>query len=139
MELKNKILWLRACYWIGAIVDGFVAVAWLFPDRWASFSDFSQHSPGIELSFAMWQGAALMFGWTVLLLWADRKPVERKGILLITVFPVISGMILANILSVTSGLRTFESTVPVILLQSILAGVFTTGYVIQEKKKNVCS
>ena len=134
MEVKNKILWLRICYWIGAIVDGFVAIAWLFPDFWASFSNFSQHQSGIELSFAMWQGAALMFGWTVLLLWADRKPVERKSIILITIVPVISGLILANILSVTSGLRTFEATIPVLLLQLILAALFITGYWIQEKK-----
>jgi hypothetical protein len=134
MEVKNKILWLRICYWIGAIVDGFVAIAWLFPDFWASFSNFSQHLPGIELSFAMWQGAALMFGWTALLIWADRKPVERKGILLITIFPVIFGLMLANILSVTLGLRTFEATAPILILQSILAAIFITGYVIQEKK-----
>ncbi len=134
MEVKNKILWLRVCYWIGAIVDGFVAIAWLFPDFWASFSNFSQHQPGIELSFAMWQGAALMFGWAILLLWADRKPVERKSIILITIVPVISGLILANILSVTSGLRTFEATIPVLLLQLILAALFITGYWIQEKK-----
>ena len=134
MEVKNRILWLRICYWIGAIVDGFVAIAWLFPDFWASFNNFSQHQSGIELNFAMWQGAALMLGWTVLLLWADRKPVERKGVMLITLFPVLTGMILSNILSVTSGLRTFEATVPVLLLQFILAAVFITGYWIQEKK-----
>ena len=134
MELTNQILWLRLCYWIGAIVDGFVAIAWLFPDFWASFSKFSLHQPGIELSFSMWQGSALMFGWTVLLLWADRKPVERKGVLLITLFPVLTGMIIANILSVTSRLRPFEATAPVLLLQFLLGALFIIGYVIREKK-----
>jgi len=37
-------------------------------------------------------GAPLMAGWTVLLLWADRQPLERRGVLPITVLPVIAGL-----------------------------------------------
>ena len=133
MEDKTRILFLRISYWVGAIVDGFVAIAWLFPDFWASFSNFLQHANSVELSFSMWQGAALMAGWTVLLLWADRKPVERKGILLITIFPVLAGMVLANILSVSSGLRTIETVAPVLLLQCLLAVLFMGSYLIQKK------
>jgi hypothetical protein len=32
-----------------------------------------------------------MAGWTILLLWADRAPLERRGVLAITVFPVVVG------------------------------------------------
>jgi len=37
----------------------------------------------------MGMAAALMLAWTVLLIWGDRKPVERRGVLLLTVFPLI--------------------------------------------------
>jgi hypothetical protein len=128
MEMSSRALLLRICFWIGAIVDGFVGIAWLFPDFWASFTKISSHQPGIEINSAMWSGAALMIGWTVLLLWADRKPIERKGILLITVFPVITGLILVNVSSILSGLMTFEATAPVLALQLILGALFIFCY-----------
>lgn len=43
-------------------------------------------------------GASLMLGWTVLLIWADRKPIERKDVLVITSIPVIVGITFMNIL-----------------------------------------
>ena len=36
--------------------------------------------------------AALMAGWTVLLVWADRDPIARRGVLLLTVCPVVLGL-----------------------------------------------
>lgn len=42
----------------------------------------------------MGQDAALMWGWTFLLFWASRKPLERKGVILITLFPALLGLIL---------------------------------------------
>ena len=46
----------------------------------------------------------LNFCWAFVLFWADRKPVERKGILLLTIFPVVIGILIANIYAVISGL-----------------------------------
>ena len=51
----------------------------------------------------MGMGASLMFGWTVLLLWADQKPLERKAVLLITLLPVVLGLALNEIIAVRAG------------------------------------
>jgi hypothetical protein len=128
MDLKNKVFWLRLSYWIGAIIDGFVAIQMLLPDFWASFNSITSHKPSLELNYALIIGASLMLGWTILLLWADRKPVERKGILLITVMPVISGLMLNNIQSVTSGLKTVQSTIPTLIVQLALVVLFLFSY-----------
>ena len=40
------------------------------------------------LGYGLINGAPLMIGWTILLLWADRKPMERKDTLLLTL-PVV--------------------------------------------------
>ena len=48
-------------------------------------------------------GAALMFGWTALLLWADRAPVERRDVLLLTVFPVVVGLAVNEAAAVATG------------------------------------
>jgi hypothetical protein len=37
-----------------------------------------------RLTWAEIIGALLMLWWTVLLIWADRKPIERRGVVLIT-------------------------------------------------------
>jgi hypothetical protein len=41
-------------------------------------------------------GGSLMTGWTFLLIWALQKPVDRRGILLLTAFPVIFGLIITT-------------------------------------------
>lgn len=128
MDLKNKIFWLRLSYWIGAIIDGFVSLQMLLPGFWASFNDITSHRASSELNYALGIGASLMFGWTILLLWADRKPVERKGILLITVIPVIIGLMLNNIVSITSELKTITSTLPVLIIQFTLVILFVFSY-----------
>ena len=62
-----------------------------------------------------------MLGWTFLLIWADRKPLERKGVLLLTVFPVVSGLLLAEFYAVVSGIMSFEKMLP--------TGIFLTGLI----------
>jgi hypothetical protein len=69
-----------------------------------------------------------MFGWTLLLIWADRKPVERKGVLLLTTFPVIFGLVLNNLSAIASGLRPPQSAAPELVLQTGLAALFIFSY-----------
>jgi len=55
-------------------------------------------------------------GWTLLLIWADRKPLERKGIMLLTAFPIITGIL---VLRTLTGIQTTVS-----MYYSITSGVF---------------
>lgn len=128
MKKQNQILLLRVSFWIGAIVDGLVAVQLLIPSFWASFSGLTTYIPNSTLNFGLVIASSLMFGWTLLLVWADRKPLERKGILLLTVFPVIFGLAANNLLALTSGLRPLQSVLPELLLQAVLATLFTFSY-----------
>jgi ABC-type phosphate/phosphonate transport system permease subunit len=82
----------------------------------------------------MMVGASLMLGWTVLLIWADRKPVERKGIILITIIPVVIGMILAGIFAVCVELIQWENMLPTWILQLILLILFLYSYIVNSKK-----
>lgn len=110
--MKNKIIWLRISYWVGAIADGFAALRMLFPKM----------AHGVEYRYALALGASLMIGWTFLLVWADRKPLERKGVLLLTAFPVVTGILLAEIYAVTAKLITFEKMLP--------TGAFLVGLIV---------
>jgi hypothetical protein len=102
--MNSRILWLRIAYWTGAIVDAAAVLAMLVPDLNRIFVlDGADIPISIEYRFAMAYGAALMAGWTVLLIWADRKPIERRGILLITAFPVVVCLNLSRVILYVHG------------------------------------
>ena len=86
--MTKEIRWLKAGFAVGAIVDGLVGILILIPARMGE----------TEFRYPMGLAASLMFGWTVLLVWGYRRPVERKGLLLITIFPVITGILAANVM-----------------------------------------
>jgi hypothetical protein len=127
--MNNKVRWLRISYWIGAIIDGIVFLRMLFPDTMPINDGLAVTLPTDALTrFAVGPGAALMIGWTVLLIWADRKPLERKGVLLITVFPVIVGIALANLTAVVSDIATLKTMGFTFVVQACLVALFTFSY-----------
>lgn len=66
---------LRASYWVAAIADFIIAFLVLIPERM-----------GVnEFVYPMGMISAVAFSWGVLLLVADRKPIERKWVLLPTI------------------------------------------------------
>lgn len=70
----------------------------LVPSIGGALFGIENFNPGGEYRYAMAVAAALMAGWTVLLLWADRKPIERRGVLLVTICPVLLGLDAASYL-----------------------------------------
>ena len=125
--MSKKVLWLRISYWVGIIVDAGAAILMLFPRLFLRFMNVNV-DPGPGFSYGLRYGAPLMIGWTVLLFWADRKPLERKGILLITLFPVVAGYIAFEVCSIIAGLATLGQTIPSLIMQTGLIALFTFSY-----------
>ena len=126
--MTKAVRWLRVSYWAGAIADAFAAAIMLFPELGSVLYGRIDFTPTEDYRYAMGLGASLMVGWTVLLLWADRKPVERRGILLLTVFPVIVGLALAGVYAVTSNLIPFANMIPTWAVQTGLAVLMSVSY-----------
>ena len=116
--MKNKIIWLRISCWVGAILDGLATLRMLFP----------KIAYGVEYRYALGLGASLMLGWTFLLVWADRKPLERKGVLLLTAFPVATGILLAEIYAVAKKLITFGEMLPTGIFLVAVIALFSFSY-----------
>jgi hypothetical protein len=99
--MNTKVLLLRFCYWLGAILDGRAAINLTllrFRELPAGIlAQQSSHAFGLKALWAEGDAYALMWGWTALLLWADRKPVERRGVLLLTAAPVILLLIVQRV------------------------------------------
>ena len=80
---EDAVRWLRRSYHAGALVDALEAVGMAVPALYGPTlrfdREFRRDRP--EFSYALRTRAPLMAGWTVLLLWADRRPLERRGVL----------------------------------------------------------
>ena len=126
--MHNKVILLRISYWFGAVLDGFMVIPMLFPGIAGVMFGIDNFNPGNDYKYAMMVSASLMLGWTVLLIWADRKPVERKGVIMITVIPVVVGLILAGTFAVYCGLIKIEKMIPTWIIQSVLLILFCYSY-----------
>ena len=116
--MSRKILWLRVSYWAGAIADALIGILALIPSRMGE----------TEFRYPMGIAASVMFGWACLLVWADRSPAERRGILLITVFPTIIGLLLAGVYAVISDLFPVSKMVPSSILATGLVVLMLFSY-----------
>jgi hypothetical protein len=133
---KNKqILFLRIGYWVGAIFDALVIIPLLFPKVAAIMFGVSNFIPGNDYKYVMYIAASLMAGWTALLIWADRNPIERKGILLLTIFPVLIGLLLAGVFAVQSGFITRGKMLPIWIMQILLVLILSFSYLYAKNLK----
>lgn len=126
--MKNRIYLLRISYWIGAILDGLMVIPMLFPEVGGLLFGRTDFNPDAGYKYAMGVGASLMAGWTILLIWADRKPIERKGVLIITVIPVILGLMSAGIYATVQNFIPIEKMVPTWIMQILLITLFTYSF-----------
>mgnify|MGYP006280888563 CR=1 FL=1 len=107
MIKKQKVVaWLQISYWLGAGVDLLVGFGMIFPVVGCRAAGINCIPISPLFRYAMGIAGALMIGWSILLLWADQDPLNRKGILLITVFPGIFGIASAT------GFAFLENIIP---------------------------
>ncbi|MDH3914252.1 MAG: hypothetical protein OEU09_23485 [Rhodospirillales bacterium] len=115
--MSRKIAWLRASYWAGAVADLGIGILTLVPSRMGE----------TEFRYPMGLAAAVMFAWVLLLIWADRRPLERRGILLPTIF-VILGLLSAGFFAVASGIFPIARIVPTSILGAALIALMGFSY-----------
>lgn len=132
--MKNQTILLRIAYWAGAILDGIMVFPLLFPKIAGVIFKIADFNPGVETRYVMGVGASLMLGWTILLIWADRKPMERRAVILITACPVVIGMMIANLYGVSSGFLKLENILPTLILQAVLLVLFLFSYAYSAKR-----
>ena len=85
MKISSNLM-LKMMFILAAIVDGAIAVSWFLIASGLRIPNIlnGHVGTGSDYQLAMYIGAMFMAGWTVLLAWGAIKPVERRGLLLIT-------------------------------------------------------
>jgi hypothetical protein len=126
--MDKRILMLRISYWVGAVIDAFAVVPLVYPPVHAFMYGIPDFNVTPVINNFSYIGAALMLGWTVLLIWADRKPLERRGVLLITVVPVVAGIAYSSIYLVTAGVIKLSSIMPTLIMQVCITVLFLFSY-----------
>jgi hypothetical protein len=120
---QEKIL--RIAFLAGAVTDALAILPMLVPSLAQLLWGFSDETGSYK--FAMGYGATFMLAWTILLVWAYRKPVERKFVAVLTVL-VIWGFVLTEIMAVLSGSLAAWRMVPSWFMQAILICLFSWGF-----------
>jgi len=110
--MVDNVRWLRISYWVAAIADFVVAILVLITGRMGVS----------EFVYPMGLMSAIAFSWGVLLIYADRKPLERRWILLPTMLVVfllgVTGVcsVCADLIPGEQLIATSVATVVILLL-----------------------
>ncbi len=126
--MKKSVILLRVTYVWGMIADLIEGIRMSIPKLFiASSGTMLKDSP--ELTNGLLYGVPVMLGWTLLLFWANRKPVERKGILLCLI-PVIIGYMIIQTIGIASGTYSASKLLLTYILQTVLLVFSITGSVL---------
>lgn len=84
---KDNAVLLKTAFLIGAVVDGVIAIEWFLISL--GVVDLPVHpsffvGSGQDFQFILSIAALFMMGWAFLLYWGSWRPIERRGILLLT-------------------------------------------------------
>ena len=118
--MKSNIIWLRISYWTAAIADFGIAISVLLPKRMGL----------TEFVYPMGMVSAVAFSWGILLIIADRKPVERRWILIPTMIVVA---LLTGVRIYASLIGLIEFSFAFLLFGVILLLVMIYSYMISKK------
>ena len=130
--MNNQIRWLKIAFLAGIITDALALIPMLYPPMAKLMWGFDKLSD--NYFFAMGYGASLMAGWTLLLIWAYKRPLERRFIAFLTII-VIIGLIATEIFAIANGSININKMIPTWILQIVLLGLFSFSYVITHKGK----
>ena len=103
MNEQKKMFFIKIAYWLGIGADALWAIGLLFAPVFGLLTGEPDFNPDLQTKLIMGMGGSLMTGWTFLLVWAVRKPIERRVVILLTAFPVVFGMLIITFIQVLNG------------------------------------
>ncbi|MHA2301713.1 MAG: hypothetical protein ACXACD_12235 [Candidatus Thorarchaeota archaeon] len=133
MKTESRVKLLRSSYWIGAILDAIYAfnagLVWLIED-YSGFDPIRllRFTEGLESRYVWGLTCVLITTWTILLIWADQKPVERSMVGLLTALPLVSGLLIDTFFAISVGLVSWIDILAVQLAYVFLIVICTLGY-----------
>jgi hypothetical protein len=128
MQTARSVLWLKVNFWVGAVFDAATLAPMLSPRLATRLFGIVDRSADSGFRYAMLVGAALMAGWTCLLVWAAQKPIERRAVALLTAVPVLAGLIFSSGFAIASGFMQKADIVPTLVFQALVGMSYVGSY-----------
>ena len=132
IDQSKKMFLIKFPYWLGIGADALWAVALLFPSVYGVLIGNTEYVPDFQTRQILSIAGTLMTGWTLLLLWAVRKPIERRVVILLTLF-VVLGLFIVGLNSLING---GYLPVWIIVKSSVLMLFMATSYILSGTKKD---
>jgi hypothetical protein len=128
VSVETARLLAKIAFLVGAATDALAVIPMLSPRIGTALfgGDPSRNGPGYR--FAMGIAASLLAGWTCLLLWGAADPLERRDILLLTIFPVVSGIALASVVAARRGVVIARRMVPLWVHLGVVSSFYALVY-----------
>jgi hypothetical protein len=141
-KIKTKMNIITIAYIVGIILDGLMGFdMFLYTFLGTSISLQSQNIPISNSSTqpVMMLGTSLMIGWTILLIWGLQKPIERKGTLIITAFPVVFLYIVYDIYQYINDISIINvsATFSLLITRCCLIILLIMAYIFAIQIKNI--
>jgi len=130
VSMDTATTMLRISFLIGAITDGLAIIPMAFPRIGSALFGGDSAILGAEYRYAMGIGASLMAGWTTLLLWGAINPIERRDILILTLVPVVTGIIAATVIAVRNRIVLLSRVIPLWIHLGFMSVLFIVSYVL---------
>lgn len=115
----------RATYWVGAIVDALAAVQLLTPAGTRVLGFEGLRAPGATGQPAI-VAAVLMLGFSAILVWAHLRTRERRAVLAITL-AVVLALAAGNVALGASGAMPWTTLASTLVIQAVLTAMFATS------------
>jgi hypothetical protein len=130
MKEQQRMFLIKVPYWMGIGADALWAVALFVPGVFGILSGNPDFDPDLQIRLIMGIGGSLMTGWTFLLLWGVREPIERRAVILLTAFPVVFGLFFVTLIGFLGG---NTSGIWILIKTTILFVSMITSYILAGK------
>jgi hypothetical protein len=128
--MNTTVRFIKTCYYIGAAADALAVLPLCVPGIARAMFGLREAGTGGDYLYASRVAASLMLGWTFLLLWASRRPVERRGVLLLTLLPVLAGLIASSVQAVRSGFVEVRYMLPLWVFYAVIVPLYGAAHVL---------
>ena len=128
ISLESVTVLLRISFFVGAITDGLAVIPMVFPSIGSTLFGGNSARSSADYRFAMAIGASLMSGWTLLLLWGAVDPIARRDLLILTLIPVVAGIIASTVLAVRSHVIFLNRVIPLWIHLGLVSVLFVISY-----------
>jgi len=130
VSIETATLLVQIAFLVGAVTDALAILPMLSRRIGVALFGGDSSRNSAEYRYAMGIAASLVAGWTLLLLWGAASPIERRHVLLLTVFPVVTGIVIATAVAARRRVVLLSRVIPLWIHLGVVSFLYIIAYVL---------